>query len=184
MVREALQIAYAPAAYYRPWRAVYADAAVDQQRWLNTTLLRQRRLPLPASLEAPADPLVRRLLGLWPRLPEVASLMGAARLREWLPAQRGCAALPVSVQAFMRAGYGRDRVGVLPATAAADLPETLLLWGFAELQPLSPLLPAWLSARLCLPFVPTRPAQMRPPSGEHADMNLFWSAVTYVEKLS
>jgi len=109
VVREALHIAYAPAAYYRPWQAVYAGATVDQQRWLNTALLRQRRLPLPASLQAPDDPLARRLIGLWPRLPQVATLMGAARLRDWVPAQRGCAALPATVQAFMRAGYGDDR---------------------------------------------------------------------------
>jgi len=184
VARDALCIAYAPAAYYRPWQALYAGATVEQQRWLNTTLLRQRRLPLPTSLEPSSDPLARRLVGLWPQLPQVATLMAAARLRDWLPAQRGCAALPATVQAFMRAGYGRNRPSALPAPGTASLHDTLLAWGGAELQPLSLLLPAWLSTRLCLPFVPTRAEQVRPPSAEHPDLDLFWNAVTYVEKLS
>lgn len=184
MVREAMHIAYAPAAYYRPWQAVYASASADQQRWLNTALLRQRRLPLPASLQAPDDPLARRLIGLWPRLPQLATLMGAARLRDWVPAQRGCTSLPATVQAFMRAGYARERPGTLPGTSAGSVAATLLLWGGAELQPLAPLLPAWLSTRLCLPFVPTPAEAVCPPDSAHADMDLFWNAVTYVEKLS
>lgn len=184
MVREVMQIAYAPGAYYRPWRAAYAEASVDQQRWLNTMLLRQRRLPLPASLEPPADALARRLISLWPRLPEVARLLGAARLHAWLPAQRGFAALPVTVQAFVRAGHGSHRTSALPAASPASLQDTLLLWGGAELQPFSLLLPAWLSTRLCLPFAPLTADGMRPPPGERADLDLFWNAVTYVEKLS
>lgn len=184
MVREIVQIAYAPAAYYRPWKVAYRSATTDQQRWLNTTLLRQRRLPMPASLEPPCDPLARRLIGLWPRVPEVATLMGAARLRDWLPAQRGFAALPLTVQAFVRAGHCGTRSGVLPATAPERLHDALLLWGGAELQPLTLLLPAWLSTRLSLPFAPLTVDGMRPAACERADMDLFWSAVTYVEKLS
>jgi len=184
VVREALRIAYAPAAYYRPWQAVYAGATVDQQRWLNTALLRQQRLPMPASLQAPDDPLARRLIGLWPLLPQVATLMGAGRLRDWVPAQRGCAALPATVQAFMRAGYGDDRPVMLPAMPAASLADTLLRWGGAELQPLGLVLPAWLSTRLCLPFLPMRAENECPPDSGHVDMDLFWNAVTYAEKLS
>lgn len=177
-----LRIAYAPAAYYRPWRAVYAAASVDQRRWLNTALIRQRRLPLPASLAAPADVLTRRMLGLWDRLPQVATLMAAARLREWLPPQRGSVALPPMVHAFMHAGHGRGDTPVLPSCTFAQAPDVLLQWGAAELRPIAPMLPAWLSARLCLPFAGL--TGERPPPGEHPDMDLFWSAVTYVEKLS
>jgi hypothetical protein len=179
-----MHIAYAPAAYYRPWRAVYAGASSAQQRWLNTALIRQRRLPMPASLETPADLLARRVIGLWPRLPQVATLMAAARLREWLPSQRACSGLPATVQAFLRAGHGRPGAVVPPGATAASLPDVLLLWGGAQLQPVSPMLPAWLSARLCLSFAPLSAEEARPPQCERADMDLFWSAVTYVEKLS
>lgn len=183
MVHEpVLRIAYAPAAYYHPWRAAYAAASAEQQRWLNGALIRQRRLPLPASLAAPPDPLARRLVGLWPGLHQVATLMAAARLRDWLAAQRGSLALPPMVQAFMRAGHARSEPAVLPSCTLAQAPELLLQWGGAELRPLAPLLPAWLSARLWLPFAGL-PGE-RPPPCEHADLDLFWSAVTYVEKLS
>jgi len=182
--RELMKIAYAPAAYYRPWKASYANAPADRQRWLNTLLLRQRRLPLPTSLEPPSDPVARRLVALWPRLPELASLLGAGRLHEWLPAQRAFPGLPVAVHAFVRAGHGSHRPSALPSGPPAPLRDTLLLWGGAELQPLGVLLPAWLSSRLCLPFAPMTTDGMRPPPCERADMDLFWSAVTYVEKLS
>lgn len=177
-----LRIVYAPAAYYRPWGAVYATASADQRRWLNTALIRQRRLPLPASLDTPPDVLVRRMIGLWDRLPQVATLMAAARLREWLPAQRGSLVLPPVVQAFMWAGHAHGRTAVLPTNASGPLPDVLLQWGAAELRAIAPMLPAWLSARLCLPFAGA--CGERPPPAEHPDMDLFWSAVTYVEKLS
>jgi len=182
VVRDALTIAYAPARYYRPWQAVYATAPGDQRRWLNSTLIRQRRLPLPASLALPSDPLPRRLIGLWDQLPQLAVLMAAARLRGWLATQRASVALPPQVQAFMRAGYARDEATVVPACALHDAPGTLLQWGAAELRPMAPMLPAWLSARLWLPFAGAE--DERPPVRERADMDLFWSAVTYVEKLS
>jgi hypothetical protein len=178
----ALRIAYAPAAYYRPWRVVYATASAEQRRWLNTALIRQRRLPLPASPVTPQDVLTRRTLGLWDRLPQVATLMAAARLRDWLPAQRGSLALPPMVQAFMRAGHARDELLVPPSCTVEQVPDLLLQWGAAELRPIAPMLPAWLSARLCLPFAGL--SGECPPSAEHPDMDLFWSAVTYVEKLS
>jgi len=184
VAHDAMHIAYAPAAYYRPWRAVYADASLDQQRWLNTTLIRQRRLPMPATLAAPADVLTRRLMGLWPRLPEVATLMAAARLRDWLASQRGCTALPATVQAFMRADHARQSGGCVQAPVPADLSRVLLVWGGVELQPLAPLLPAWLSARLSLPFAPMAGDTLRPLPRERIDLDLFWTAVTYVEKLS
>lgn len=183
-MHEAMHIAYAPAAYYRPWKATYADATLDQQRWLNTTLIRQRRLPMPASLEAPPDQLTRRLIGLWPQLPQLATLMAAARLREWLPSQRGCSALPATVQAFMRAGHAQQPAGVVQEPVPTDLSAVLLQWGGVELQPLAPLLPAWLSARLSLPFAPMAGDGVRPLARERIDMDLFWTAVTYVEKLS
>ncbi|WP_421569859.1 hypothetical protein [Stenotrophomonas sp. PD6] len=178
----ALRIAYAPAAYYRPWQAVYAAASADQRRWLNTALFRQRRLPLPASLATPPDVLARRMLELWDRLPQVATLMAAARLRDWLPAQRGSLALPPMVQAFMRAGHARADQPALPACTFEQAPDLLLQWGAAELRPIAPMLPAWMSARLCLPF--SGLSGERPPPVEHPDMDLFWSAVTYVEKFS
>jgi hypothetical protein len=177
-----LRIAYAPAAYYRPWRAVYAMASAEQRRWLNAALIRQRRLPLPASTVTPQDVLTRRTLVLWERLPQVATLMAAARLRDWLPAQRGSVALPPMVQAFMRAGHARGELSALPSCTFDQAPDLLLQWGAAELRPIAPMLPAWLSARLCLPFAGLSGAP--PPPVEHPDMDLFWSAVTYVEKLS
>lgn len=139
---------------------------------------------MPASLEVPADPLARRLIGLWPALPQLATLMAAARLRAWLPSQRGCLALPATVQAFMRAGHAQPPVGIVQEPAPADLSAVLLLWGGVELQPLAPLLPAWLSARLSLPFAPMAGDGVRPQARERIDMDLFWTAVTYVEKLS
>ena len=178
----ALRIAYAPAAYYRPWRAVYATASTGQRRWLNTALIGQRRLPLPTSLAIPSDVLARRMLELWDRLPQVATLMAAARLRDWLPAQRASLALPPMVQAFMRAGHACGERPVLPACTFEQAPDLLLQWGAAELRSIAPMLPAWLSVRLCLPFAGL--SGERPPPVEHPDMDLFWSAVTYVEKLS
>ncbi|OEZ00254.1 hypothetical protein BIY45_12445 [Stenotrophomonas sp. BIIR7] len=184
MVHDAMRIAYAPAAYYRPWQALYANANHEQQRWLNGALIRQRRLPMPTSLAPPPELLPRRLIGLWPRLPQVASLMAAARLRDWLPSQRGCAALPPTLHAFMRAGHASQPASVVPAHTDADLADTLLLWGGAEVQALAPQLPSWLSARLSLPFASAPADPARPPTGERADLDLFWTAVTYVEKLS
>ncbi|MGH8036335.1 MAG: hypothetical protein ACREPC_00365 [Stenotrophomonas sp.] len=178
----ALRIAYAPAAYYRPWRTVYAAGSAEQRRWLNTALIRQRWLQLPASPVAPQDVLTRRMLGLWDRLPQVATLMAAAQLRVWLPTQRGSVALPPMVQAFMRAGHARGELSALPSCTLDEAPDVLLQWGAAELRPIAPMLPAWLSARLCLPFAGL--SGERPPPVEHPDMDLFWSAVTYVEKLS
>lgn len=183
-MHEAMHIAYAPAAYYRPWREAYASATVDQQRWLNATLIRQRRLPMPAARVDPADMVTRRLLGLWPNLPQIATLMAAARLAAWLPSQRGCAALPATVQAFMRAGHVPQPVARVQDPVPADLAGVLLTWGGVELQPLAPLLPAWLSARLSLPFAPMAGDGLRPLPRERIDMDLFWTAVTYVEKLS
>lgn len=177
-----LHIAYAPAAYYRPWRAVYAAASGEQRRWLNTALIRQRRLPLPQSLVVPPDALARRMVGLWDRLPQVATLMAAARLRDWLAVQRGSLALPPMVQAFMHAGHARRDATPLPSCSLEQAPDLLQQWGAAELRPIAPMVPAWLSARLCLPFAGL--AGERPPAGEPPDMDLFWSAVTYVEKLS
>lgn len=44
--------------------------------------------------------------------------------------------------------------------------------------------PAWLSARLSLPFAPMAGDTLRPLPRERIDLDLFWTAVTYVEKLS
>jgi hypothetical protein len=87
------------------------------------------------------------------------------------------------MHAFLQAGYGAERRSALPA-AATGLDDALLLWGGLELQPLGMFLPAWLSSRLSLPFAPIKSEGMRPPPCERADLDLFWSAVTYVEKLS
>lgn len=182
MERELLRLVYAPASYYRPWRAAYAAATPAQQRWLNTTLLRQRDLPVPSASASVNTLLARRTVAAWDRLPDVAVLMGAARLRDWVSMQRAGTALPLYVQAFMRSGVSRYDSPQRPARLLADDPDSLLRWGAAEVRALAPMLPLWLGPRLGLPMysstgdVPELPVQ--------PDVDLFWSALTYVEKLS
>lgn len=135
----------------------------------------------------PAIDVLRSASRLYPQLAserQAAAAMAAARLRDWLASQRGCTALPATVQAFMRADHARQPGGCVQAPVPADLSRVLLVWGGVELQPLAPLLPAWLSARLSLPFAPMAGDTLRPLPRERIDLDLFWTAVTYVEKLS
>ena len=85
MEPDLLQLVYAPASYYRPWRAVYAQATPAQQRWLNATLIRQRDLPVPSARAHTRAPLARQLALLYDgalaqimfqRSPEAAQIAG------------------------------------------------------------------------------------------------------------
>lgn len=179
---ELLRLVYAPASYYRPWRSTYASATPAQQRWLNATLIRERGLPMPSARASASTLLARRMIALWDRLPEVAVLIGAARLRDWVSMQRGGTALPLQVQAFMRSGYSRYDTQERPARLLEDDPDALLRWGAAEVRALSPLLPTWLAPRLVLPLhTASGDAPLRDVV---PDVDLFWSAMSYVEKLS
>jgi hypothetical protein len=179
---ELLRIVYAPASYYRPWRSAYGAATPAQQRWLNATLIRQHALPVPPAGVSANATVARRMVGLWDRLPEVATLIGAARLRDWVAPQRAGAALPLPVQAFMRAGHVPIELPERPTSTLEDDPDLLLRWGARDVRALAPMLPTWLSARLWLPL---HTAEGESPQREiRPDMDLFWSAVNYVEKLS
>lgn len=182
MEPELLRLVYAPASYYRPWRAVYAQATPAQQRWLNATLMRQRDLPVPSARAQTRTPLARRVVAAWDRLPEVAVLIGAARLRDWVSMQRGGTALPLPLQAFMRAGYSRYDSPEQPQQPLEDDPDSLLRWGAAEVRALAPLLPPWLGARVTLPL--HTDSGDAPELEVRPDLDLFWSALNYVEKLS
>ena len=182
MVPELLPLVYAPASYYRPWRAAYAAATPAQQRWLNATLIRQRELPVPSAHAEANTPLARRMVAAWDRLPEIAVLIGAARLRDWVSAQRAGTALPLPVQAFMRSGYSRYDAPERPAKSLENDPESLLRWGAAELRALGPMLPPWLALRMMLPLH-TEGGDV-PGQDIRPDIDLFWSALNYVEKLS
>lgn len=182
MEPDLLRLVYAPASYYRPWRATYAQATAAQQRWLNATLIRQRDLPVPSASAYALAPLARRVIAAWDRLPEVAVLIGASRLRHWVSTQRGGTALPLALQAFMRAGYSRYDAPERPRRSLDEDPDALLRWGGAEVRALGPLLPAWLGPRLALPLHADRGDA--PELEVHPDLDLFWSALNYVEKLS
>jgi len=177
-----LRLAYAPASYYRPWRVAYAQATAAQQRWLNATLIRQLDLPVPSAHAHARAPLARRMVAAWDRLPEVAILIGAARLRDWVSMQRGGTALPLPLQAFMRSGYARYDAPERPRQPLDDDPDSLLRWGAAEVRALAPLLPPWLGARVALPL--HTEGGDAPGLEVRPDLDLFWSALSYVEKLS
>ncbi len=182
MEPELLRLVYAPASYYRPWRSTYAQATAAQQRWLNATLIRQLELPLPSASAHARAPLARRVVAAWDRLPEVAILIGAARLRDWVSMQRGGTALPLPLQAFMRAGYSRYDTPERPRLPLDEDPDSLLRWGAAEVRALAPLLPPWLGPRLALPL--HADSGDAPELEVRPDLDLFWSALNYVEKLS
>lgn len=179
-----VHIAFAPGSYYRPWQATYAHALPGQQRWLNTCLIRQHALPVPADLSLPNNALARRIVGQWSQLPQVALLMAAARLRRRVLAERSSLALPAMVHAFMRLGHVETTGGPpLGAGSVAD-PEVLTGWGGRCLQAVAPRLPDWLGARLALPFSGLPGADTMPPSADSTDIDLLWSALRHVETVS
>lgn len=182
-IHDLLAIAYAPAAYYRPWRATYTGLQPAQQRALNAQLLRQQALPEPDELVVPAHALLRRTLRLWHQVPHVAMLMAVARLRRWVLADRASLTLPASVHAFMRMGHAEQGGNCpLPEGSCAD-PLVLTAWGAGCLQHAIEL-PAWLNARFALHFagLPSNVAKPVPNSG--IDTELLWSALRHVEAVS
>ncbi|MEG2804545.1 hypothetical protein [Stenotrophomonas sp.] len=182
MSPEVCRLALAPAASYRPWQATYATLAADGQRWLNQALIAQHALPMPATLALPACPLARRLVQQWAQLPQVAVLIAAARLRRHVLAERASLRLPATVHTFLRLGHAElDPAHAVPADPAN--PQMLLGWGGARLQTLAPHLPAWIAARLGLPFAGLPLAAAGAERPDPALIDLFWSALRHVENL-
>jgi hypothetical protein len=120
--------------------------------------------------------LVDRLVNAWHVLPSVAFLMACAKLRSAVVADRGYLAQPPVVHAFMRLGFAEQITQALPAVDALSL----LGWGGRYLQALAPRLPAWLGARLALPFsgLGDTPADAKGLRFE-PDLTCFWSAISY-----
>jgi len=208
MQAEVVRIAYAPGSYAVAWRDSYAALPSLQRQWVNTLILRTHRLVAPDSLEIPEGRLARRLVQAWGSLERVAMLMGAARLRRHVLAQRASVLLPASVHAFMRQGHAEAELAGAAVELAAS-PAFLMAWGAGELQLAAPLLPRWLADRLplmfaCVPGVQLAPTHAHytqghfqpahsqlphlPPHpswpGGQWDASLFWSALRHAEALS
>ncbi|WP_445147318.1 hypothetical protein [Dyella sp. Tek66A03] len=172
---ETLRVLYDPASYYRPWREAEASLSHEQRSGLNGHLIRSHRLPSYRPPHATQYMLVRRLVGAWAHLPAAAYLMACAKFRSTVVADRSYLAQPSSVHAFMQLRFrehGHQRASVTSSDA-------LLGWGGGYLQALTPHLPAWLAARMCLHFSGLRSSLIGPRPRDDFDITCFWTALNY-----
>lgn len=177
------KVLYDPVGYYRPWRKAAKRLTPSQRSAFNHYLLGYHALPDYSEPAAAQKLLVHRMVNHWDVLPLAAYLLACAKWRSQLVSSRAYLREPPVVRAFLRLGFHEEP----PLDPAANLADGLLAYGGHYVtQGLRAMLPAWLSARLALVFMPDHDARLTTDVafGESFDTTCFWSALTYASSHS
>lgn len=163
-----------PVSYYRPWKRSRDAMPPNHRAGLNEFLVRHYLLPTWSSYAQHAL-LVAKLVQVWHRLEDVAFLIACGKNADWVVSQREAICLPPHAHQFLRMGFKPHDDAVMPT--GVDV-ESLVAWGGQYLQRLNDRLPAWMAARLTLPFVGLdQPGTCGVGS---PDMTCLWMAINHV----